>query len=65
VLPSGCRAYCVEYRNVDHIKKRLKMGAHGQVTAEEAQDLARKRLAEVAYGEDPAQNKKAFSALPK
>lgn len=65
MLLSGRRSYCVEYRNVGRIKKRLKIGVHGQVAAEEAQDLARKRLAEVAYGEDPAHNKKAFSALPK
>ena len=65
VLPSGRRTYCIEYRNADRVKKRLKIGVHGQVTAEEARDLARKRLAEVTYGEDPVENKKAFSALPK
>ena len=65
VLPSGRRTYCIEYRNADRVKKRLKIGVHGQVTAEEARDLARKSLAEVTYGEDPVENKKAFSALPK
>ena len=36
VLPSGRRTYCVEYRNVYRVQKRLKIGVHGQITAEEA-----------------------------
>ena len=63
VLPSGRRTYCVEYRNVDRIKKRLKLGVHGQITAEEARDLAKKKLASVTHGEDPAEDKKKISQL--
>lgn len=63
VLPSGRRTYCIEYRNADRIKKRLKLGVHGQITAEEARDLAKKRLANVTHGEDPAEEKKKIGQL--
>ena len=48
ILPSGRRTYCIEYRNTDRIKKRLKIGVHGHITTEEARDLAKKRLGQVA-----------------
>ncbi len=34
ILPSGRRTYCVQYRNQQRILKRLKIGVHGQITAE-------------------------------
>jgi len=63
VLPSGRRTYCIEYRNVDRVKKRLKIGIHGTITTEEARDLAKKRLGQVAHGEDPTEQKKQLSNL--
>lgn len=63
VLPSGRRTYCIEYRNTDKIKKRLKIGVHGTITTEEARDLAKKRLGQVAHGEDPAEDKKQVNNL--
>lgn len=63
VLPSGRRTYCVEYRNADRMKKRLKLGVHGHITAEEARDLAKKKLASITHGEDPAQDKKKAGQL--
>ncbi|MBP9692240.1 MAG: tyrosine-type recombinase/integrase [Alphaproteobacteria bacterium] len=57
VLPSGRCTYCIQYRNQNRVVKRLKIGVHGQVTTEEARALARKHLASVAHGEDPAQSK--------
>jgi len=64
VLSSGRRTYCIEYRNADRIKKRLKIGVHGHVTAEEARELAKKGLGQVAHGEDPAERKKQVNLLP-
>jgi len=58
VLPSGRRTYCVQYRNAEGIKKRLKIGVHGQITTEEARILAKKHLGEVAHGHDPQEKKK-------
>ncbi|EKE09312.1 MAG: hypothetical protein ACD_16C00193G0009 [uncultured bacterium] len=63
VLPSGRRTYCIEYRNTDRMKKRLKIGVHGQITTEEARELAKKRMGQVAHGEDPAEQKKQVSRL--
>jgi integrase len=63
VLPSGRCTYCVEYRNMDRVKKRLKIGVHGQITTEEARELAKRRLEQVAHGEDPAADKKHTNTL--
>lgn len=63
ILPSGRRTYCVQYRNQQRILKRLKIGVHGQLTTEEARELAKKRLGQVAHGEDPAEEKRAFKNL--
>lgn len=63
VLPSGRCTYCIQYRNQDRILKRHKIGVHGQITAEQARDLAKKRLGQVAYGEDPTEQKKQMQSL--
>ncbi len=60
VLPSGRRTYCVQYRNQQRSSKRLKLGVHGQITAEEARSLAKGHLGRIAYGDDPAQQKKEY-----
>jgi integrase len=64
VLPSGRRTYCIEYRNANRIQKRLKIGVHGQITAEEARNLAKIQLAKVTHGEDIAEQSKQLRALP-
>lgn len=63
VLPSGRQTYCVEYRNEDRVKKRLKLGVHGPITTEQARELAKQRLGQVAHGEDPAKDKKHMNML--
>jgi integrase len=65
VLPSGRKTYCIQYRNTVHIKKRLKVGVHGQITAEQARDLAKKNLSQVVQGEDPMEQKKTEMASPR
>ncbi len=65
ILPSGRRTYCIQYRNADRIKKRLKIGIHGQITTEEARILARKQLSQVVYGGDPMEQKKIEMTLPR
>jgi integrase len=63
ILPSQRRTYVVQYRNTDRIKKRLKLGVHGQITAEQARELARLKLAEVTQGKDPAEEKRKIQDL--
>jgi len=63
VLPSGRRTYCIQYRNTDRVLKRFKIGVHGQITTEQARDLAKQKLGQVAHGQDPASQKKETATL--
>lgn len=57
MTPSGTATYILEYRpdgggrNVT--KKRMSLGRVGEMTPEEARNLARNRLSEVRHGQDP------------
>jgi integrase len=57
VQPSGIKSYIVRYRvggGRTGTLKQMVLGRHGAVTPEEARSLARKALAAVARGDDPA-----------
>lgn len=53
VLPSGTRTYFVDYRNANNVRRRMKLGRHGPITAEQARILAIQAIAEVSKGNDP------------
>lgn len=53
VMPSGIRTYFVDYRNANDVRRRMKLGRHGTITADQARTLAIKALADVAHGKDP------------
>jgi integrase len=57
VLPSGTRTYFADYRNVNNVRRRMKLGRHGPITAEQARTLAIQVLAEVSKGNDPLENR--------
>jgi Arm domain-containing DNA-binding protein len=59
VKPSGVKTFLIQYRNAEGRTRRLVLGRYGALTPEVARDLARKRLTEVAEGEDPSADRHA------
>ena len=52
-LMSGTVTYGYRYRNCTGQQRWLALGLHGQITSEQARDLAKKRAGEVADDRDP------------
>jgi integrase len=52
---SGAKTFVIQYRNVDERSRRVKLGRYGIFTVEQARDLAKIKLGEVAAGGDPAE----------
>lgn len=63
VYPSGKKTYLVQYRN-GRRTRRLTIGQHGVLTAEEARKLARQFLGDVARGGDPSNDKQKKLRAP-
>ncbi|MSU91531.1 tyrosine-type recombinase/integrase [Rhodobacteraceae bacterium 2CG4] len=63
VYPSGKRTYLVQYR-AGRRTRRITLGQHGVLTAEEARKLARQTLGEVAHGGDPSGERQARRRAP-
>lgn len=63
VTPSGRKSYVLQYRvpglGRRAFPKRLVLGEHGALTPEEGRRLARRQLGNVAYGSDPAADRRA------
>ena len=55
---SGTASYIVQYRNLEGRTRRMALGRVGTLTPDEARVLAKRRLAEVASGEDPSAARK-------
>ncbi len=64
VKPSAARSYVVQYRNAQGRSRRLTVGNHGRLTAEEARKEARLLLAEVERGGDPTETRDATRKAP-
>src|SRR3954470_13527871 len=62
VKPTGVKTYFVQYRNVDGRTRRMVIGKHGVLTADEARDLGRQKLAEVSKGDDPSTRRRTARA---
>ena len=68
VQPSGVRSYLVNYRAEGGgrraANRRLVIGRHGRVTAEQARRIAHETLGKVAAGEDPAEGRTRSRSTP-
>ena len=63
VLPSGRKTYLVQYRAGGRTR-RVKIGKHGNVTADEARNKARELLGAVAKGDNPAELRSQHRGSP-
>ena len=68
VQPSGLRSYIVNYRTGEGgrraVNRRLVIGRHGRMTAEQARRIAHETLGKVAAGEDPAEGRTRSRSVP-
>ena len=60
---TGRRFYVAQYRQSGR-SRRITIGEHGRLTAEEARSKAKKLLASVALGADPLDERRAERAVP-
>lgn len=57
IFPSGRRIYYADYRTATGTRRRMSIGEHGKLTADEARKLAMATLGDAARGEDPAEER--------
>ncbi|MEC3909747.1 site-specific integrase [Sphingobium sp. CR2-8] len=55
VGPTGTKTFVIQYMNKEARIRRIKLGRFGVLTVDQARDLAKVKLGEVAKGEDPAE----------
>ncbi|WP_416462972.1 tyrosine-type recombinase/integrase [Sphingomonas sp. VDB2] len=53
--PTGTKTFVIQYMNKEGRIRRVKIGRFGVLTVDQARDLAKIKLGEVAAGEDPAE----------
>lgn len=58
VSPSGRKTYMLQYRNADGRRRKPAIGLVGELTVDQARNIAQRWLSEVREGKDPSQRKK-------
>jgi integrase len=62
ISTTGRRTYFIHKRTKAGRQVKAKLGTHGEITAEEARDLARQQLGRIAGGDDPADDRRRARA---
>ena len=63
VKASGVKSYIIQYRQEGR-SRRMTLGRHGVLAADEARKLAKQRLGDVAHGKDPVQERQERRQAP-
>jgi integrase len=63
VLPSGAKTYQTQYRKGGRTR-RVSIGRHGSITVDEARQIAKEIMGDVARGQDPAEDMSRHRAAP-
>lgn len=64
VTPLGRKVYLLKYRNKEGRQRKPVIGIHGQITCENARDIAQDWLADVAKGKDPSMERAVSRKAP-
>jgi integrase len=64
VTPTGNKTFMVQYRTLAGVRRKPKVGLFGELTVEQARDIAKGWLAEVRGGRDPSASRVAARAAP-
>lgn len=64
VTPKGRRSYFLYYRTKEGQQRRPAIGLHGAIKPEQAREIAKTMLAQVALGRDPALNRSDTRSSP-
>ncbi len=62
ITPNGIKTFILRYRNAAGAMKVFTIGRFGELTPEQAREIAGRKLAEVKLGQDPAAEKQAVRA---
>jgi len=64
VTPAGRKVFMLQYRTNAGVRRKPSIGVFGELTVEQARDLARDLLAEVRRGGDPSLAKSIARSAP-
>lgn len=64
ITPAGRKVYLLKYRTLDGRQRKPAIGVHGQITCEQARDIAFEWLGQRARGEDPSLSRQTQRQSP-